>query len=69
MQKIISHGTYAQTDNGILVFECPFCHCVFEADKNSYRRLTRQNDIVYYSKCPECGTNAQPPGENEKKWS
>ena len=41
------------------VFTCQVCNCVFEATKDEYHiQDACRNEIVYYCKCPTCGTTA-----------
>lgn len=60
--KIIKAGNLEkikQLEKGTKQFKCPFCDCVFEADKGEYSNGSRQCwDWEASAECPCCNRTA-----------
>ena len=35
-------------------FECPYCNCIFEADKGDYTKESQKNELYAWCICPTC---------------
>ena len=51
--KIIKEGNLNQLMK-VKRFECQYCNCIFEANKDEYKTGTQYNDRYYYCECPYC---------------
>lgn len=61
MKKVIKHGRKPEPISTIKQFQCITCGCVFECDKEDYRRCGRYETSTVmenHSDCPECGNLA-----------
>ena len=55
--KIIKEGDKKLAElkrNKVKRFECSFCGCIWEANKDEYVTSSQYNDEYYYSFCPCC---------------
>lgn len=51
--KIIKEGDLKKLKK-IKRFECKECGCIFEAEKDEYKRGSQYNEEYYYCACPYC---------------
>ena len=54
--KILKHGNIELAIKKKVVFTCPKCNCIFEANNLEFsENFDCRNDYYYRSTCPECG--------------